>query len=72
MTYDFPMKNILIIDGHPDDQSLCASMALSYQTGAQKAGFTTQLVKLRELDFNKIYLDNIERYGQNAVQLAVF
>jgi len=46
------MRNILIIDGHPDDQSLCASLALSYQAGALKSGFETTVIKLRELDFN--------------------
>ena len=46
------MKNILIIDGHPDEKSLCASMALHYMTGARHAGYETKLIKLRELEFD--------------------
>lgn len=46
------MKNILIIDGHPDAESLCASFAKSYKSGAEKAGFETQLVTLRDLEFD--------------------
>lgn len=46
------MKKILIIDGHPDEESLSASLAIGYQKGANKTGFETKLVKLRELDFN--------------------
>lgn len=46
------MKKILIIDGHPDNESLCASLAISYQNGAKKTGNEVNLVKLRELDFN--------------------
>ncbi|MDA3928181.1 MAG: NAD(P)H-dependent oxidoreductase [Prolixibacteraceae bacterium] len=51
------MKNILIIDGHPDAESLCASLSESYNKGAMRAGFETKLVKLRDLDF-KLSLEN--------------
>jgi putative NADPH-quinone reductase len=34
------MKQILIINGHPDKQSLCHQLAESNKTGAEKAGFS--------------------------------
>lgn len=46
------MKNILVIDGHPDDQSLCSSMAKKYATAATSKGYETKLIPLRELDFS--------------------
>jgi len=46
------MKQILIINGHPDKQSLCHQLAESYKTGAEKAGAECKLVNLADLDFN--------------------
>jgi NAD(P)H dehydrogenase (quinone) len=46
------MKQILIINGHPDKESLCAELAKSYQRGAEKAGAECKLVNLTDLEFN--------------------
>ncbi len=46
------MKNILIINAHPDPESFCRSLAMSYQEGAEKAGASCRLVNLYELEFN--------------------
>ncbi len=53
------MKNILIINGHPDKESLCTELANSYKRGAesQKDSICT-LINLYDLDF-----DPILRYG---------
>ena len=48
------MKTILVIDGHPDAESLCASMASTYTKASLKAGFETKLIALRDLEFNPI------------------
>ena len=46
------MKQILIINGHPDKESLCHQLAESYKIGAEKAGTKCKLVNLADLDFN--------------------
>jgi NAD(P)H dehydrogenase (quinone) len=48
------MKKILIINGHPDKESFCHSLAESYKKGADLAGATCKLVNLIDLDFNPI------------------
>ncbi|WP_282036561.1 NAD(P)H-dependent oxidoreductase [Saccharicrinis aurantiacus] len=52
------MKNILIINGHPDKESLCYQFAKSYKTGADHARANCELIHLVNLDF-----DPILRYG---------
>jgi NAD(P)H dehydrogenase (quinone) len=46
------MKRILIINGHPDKQSLCFALAQSYKNGAEAAGADCKLVNLADLKFN--------------------
>lgn len=48
------MKNILIINGHPDKESFCFSLAESYKKGADLAGAECKLVHLIDLKFNPI------------------
>ena len=48
------MKNILIINGNPDRESLCASLAESYKLGAEKTGANCRLVHLIDLDFDPV------------------
>ncbi|MFM9949371.1 MAG: NAD(P)H-dependent oxidoreductase [Saprospiraceae bacterium] len=48
------MKKTLIINGHPDKESFCFSLAKSYQKGANSAGANCTLVHLIDLDFNPI------------------
>ena len=45
---------ILIINGHPDTESFCHSMAESYKTGAEKSGAGCKLIHLTDLKFNPI------------------
>ncbi len=48
------MKKILIINGHPDKESLCFALAESYKKGADINGDQCQLVHLIDLKFNPI------------------
>jgi len=48
------MKNILIINAHPDKESLCFALAESYKKGADSIGGQCQLVHLIDLKFNPI------------------
>lgn len=46
------MKNILIIQGHPDKESYCHALAHAYQKGAINSGAEVRLINTGELDFN--------------------
>lgn len=48
------MKNVLIINGHPNEESLCSSLAQKYYEGATKNSKTCELVNLHELNFNPV------------------
>jgi len=48
------MKKILIINAHPDKESLCNSLAASYKKGADSAGADCKLVNLTDLKFNPV------------------
>lgn len=48
------MKNILIINGHPDKESFCAALAEMYHKGAVSAGADCKLIHLIDLEFNPI------------------
>ena len=48
------MKKILIINGHPDKESLCFALAESYKKGAGLTGADCKLINLVDLDFNPI------------------
>ena len=52
------MKKILIINGHPDKNSLCGALAEAYKKGADEAGAECKLVHLEDLDF-----DPVLKYG---------
>ena len=45
------MKQILLIDGHPDDDRLTSSLVSSYRRGAQQAGYQVTLITVRDLAF---------------------
>jgi NAD(P)H dehydrogenase (quinone) len=45
-------KKILIINGHPDQQSFCFALAQAYQAGALAAGAEVQEIVVRELNFS--------------------
>jgi NAD(P)H dehydrogenase (quinone) len=46
------MKNILIIQGHPDADSYCQALAQAYMQGTAGAGATVQYLRLRDVNFN--------------------
>jgi len=48
------MKNILIINGHPDKESFCFALAESYAKGAESNGIKCKLIHLVDLKFNPI------------------
>ena len=54
------MKNILIINGHPDKDSFCGELAKGYYNGAEKSGAEIKLINLIELEFSPIL-----KYGYN-------
>ncbi|MDR0407834.1 MAG: NAD(P)H-dependent oxidoreductase [Campylobacteraceae bacterium] len=45
-------KKILIINGHPDGDSLNYAIASAYQRGAIKSGATVERINIGELDFD--------------------
>jgi NAD(P)H dehydrogenase (quinone) len=47
------LKRILIINGHPDKQSLCNELAMRYKKGAEASGAQCKLVNLADLNFNQ-------------------
>lgn len=48
------MKNILILNGHPDKESFCFALAESYKKGVDENGAKGHLIHLIDLDFNPI------------------
>lgn len=46
------MKKILIINGHPDEESFNFALAESYKKGALESGAVIKQIIVRELDFN--------------------
>lgn len=46
------MKNILIINGHPNKTSLNFALAEAYYKGAKKSGAQVQLIHIRDLKFD--------------------
>ncbi len=46
------MKNILILNGHPNKNSLNFALAESYYKGAMEAGATVSLIHIADLTFN--------------------
>ncbi len=46
------MKNVLIINGHPNANSYCHALAEAYKKGSVSKGNTVELLHLGELNFN--------------------
>lgn len=55
-------KRILVLDGHPDQESFCAAMAAQYVDGAKEAGYTVEILAVRNLVF-----DPVLHYGYRKV-----
>ena len=56
-------KRILVILGHPAEESLCGAVAKTYVKGAQAAGHEIRLLSLGKLQFDPILHD-----GYNTIQ----
>jgi NAD(P)H dehydrogenase (quinone) len=48
------MNRVLVINGHPDKESLCASLAGKYKIGANKSGAECDIVNLTDLEFSPV------------------
>lgn len=48
------MADVLVIDGHPDAQSLCAALAQRHAEGLRDGGATVEVLALRESAFDPI------------------
>lgn len=48
------MKKILVINGHPDKESLCQNLALAYKNAADKSKAECKLINLYELSFDPV------------------
>lgn len=48
------MKNLLIINGHPNPDSLCSALANAYEDGANKENYSVKAIHLNALQFNPI------------------
>ncbi len=46
------MKNILIINGHPNKESLNFALATAYQKGALESGATVSIIHIGDLNFD--------------------
>lgn len=46
------MKNILIINGHPDKESFNSQLAETYRSAASKSGAKIEQINISELNFN--------------------
>ncbi len=46
------MKNILIINGHPDKESFNFALSEAYKKSAKQSGAEVKEINIRELDFN--------------------
>lgn len=47
-------KKILVINGHPDPESLCTALAKSYAAGAAANGGTCRILQLSQLSFDPV------------------
>lgn len=54
------MKNILILNGHPNSKSYCSDLASAYAEGASKAGHHVALINLVELKFDLNQLNGLK------------
>ena len=48
------MSAVLVIDAHPNPESLCAALARRYADAARQAGASVALLSLRELAFDPV------------------
>ena len=61
------LKKILLIDGNPNPESLCASISSAYVRGAEDQGYTIVRLNLRDLKF-----DPVLHYGYSKKKTQIF
>ena len=64
------MKNILIINGHPEMKSLCTELALSYQKGAEFAGANCCIIHLSQLNFDPLRHHHLLKHNEYEPDLV--
>ena len=50
-------KRVLVVLGHPSNQSFSAAVSRAYVTAARTAGHDVQVLELGELDFDPVLRD---------------
>lgn len=55
------MRNILVVLGHPSNQSLNHALAEAYAEGARSAGHQVKMLKLGDLNFDPILREGFRR-----------
>ncbi|MEI7979533.1 MAG: NAD(P)H-dependent oxidoreductase [Bacteroidota bacterium] len=63
------MKNILIINGHPDKESYCYALAENYVKGAKQSGATCKVINLIDLKFNPILINGYRKVSELELDL---
>ncbi len=48
------MKKVLVINGHPDKESFCNSLAEKYKRGADSSGAECAIIDLTDLEFSPV------------------
>ncbi|MDF7821069.1 NAD(P)H-dependent oxidoreductase [Runella sp. MFBS21] len=54
-------KNILLLLGHPSDQSFCNALLEAYQKGAESAGANCKIIKIANLEFDVNLADGYKK-----------
>ncbi len=54
-------KRVLVILGHPSNQSFCAALSSAYVSGARAAGQDVQVLELGKLDFDPVLHEGYQK-----------
>ena len=54
-------KRVLVILGHPSNQSFCAALSRAYVSGARAAGQDVQVLELGKLDFDPVLHEGYQK-----------
>lgn len=63
---------VLIINGNPQRESLCHSLCLAYQEGAEQAGHEVSMVQVREMQFDPVLREGYHDIQELEPDLAAF
>lgn len=65
------MKNILVINGHPDKNSFCNELSQRYYKGAKNSGAHIKIVNLTDLEFSPILKNGYNKQTQLEPDLII-